>query len=176
MDIQNLLTTNRLSLQSLHSIDRAFIYELVNTKEWIAFIGSRDITSEADAMAYIERILNNPNSIYWVVRLQESATAIGMVSYIKRDYLAHHDIGFAFLPQFGKQGYAFEATYAVLRHVVATYNLPHILAATVPSNTNSIQLLIKLGLHFQKEIKINAAALHVYAISAAALTNCSTKK
>jgi ribosomal-protein-alanine N-acetyltransferase len=82
MDIQNLLTTNRLSLQSLHSIDRAFIYELVNTKEWIAFIGSRDITSEADAMAYIERILNNPNSIYWVVRLQESATAIGMVSYI----------------------------------------------------------------------------------------------
>jgi len=60
--------------------------------------------------------------------------------------LEHHDIGFAFLPSFSNNGYAYEAANTVLKNVIHKYNLSHIFATTVPKNIISIKLLKKLGL------------------------------
>ena len=37
-----------------------------------------------------------------------------------------------------------------------------VLATTVPQNINSIKLLTKLGLHFEKEIEVEGEKLHIY--------------
>jgi hypothetical protein len=37
-----------------------------------------------------------------------------------------------------------------------------ILATTIPGNINSIKLLIKLGLHFEKELEVGKEILHIY--------------
>ena len=100
-----------------------------------------------------------------MVKLKDDKTAIGVVTFIKRDYLDHHDIGFAFLPDFCGSGYAYEATLAVLNKMVQQHNHSHILATTIPENSNSIKLLEKLGLQFEKEIKVEKETLHVYAVS-----------
>jgi [ribosomal protein S5]-alanine N-acetyltransferase len=166
MPVQNHFTTARLLIQPLTINDNAFIQELVNTGGWIKFIGNRNINSAADATAYIERIISNKNITYWVVQLKSTTTLIGIITFIKRDYLDHHDIGFAFLPDFSKNGYAFEAAHTVLIGLLQNNNFTHILATTIPENISSIKLLKKLGLQFDKVIKVGEETLHVYAATA----------
>jgi RimJ/RimL family protein N-acetyltransferase len=165
MEIQTLITTDRLLIEPLTVNNNNFILELVNTDGWIKFIGNRNVTSQVEATAYIQKIIDNPNTTYWVVKLKDNQTTIGIITFIKRDYLEHHDIGFAFLPSFANNGYAYEATSTVLRTVVHIYKLSHILATTVPENTSSIKLLKKLGLFFDKEIEVDKEKLQVYGVS-----------
>jgi ribosomal-protein-alanine N-acetyltransferase len=159
------LTTARLSIQPLNIHDDNFIFELLNTEGWIKFIGNRNITSPVEAVGYIQKILANKNISYWVVRIKDSQKAIGIITFIKRDYLEHPDIGFAFLPAFCKDGYAYEATNAVLKKLITQKTCFHIFAITVPENINSIKLLNKLGLIFEKEIEIEKEKVHVYGAS-----------
>jgi [ribosomal protein S5]-alanine N-acetyltransferase len=165
LDIQFSLTTYRLLIEPLTITDTSFILELVNTEGWLRFIGDRNVRSEADAETYIQRILQNQNICYWVVKLKDGIEKIGVISYIKRDYLEHKDIGFAFLPQFFNKGYAYEATSGILERVLREDKLTHILATTIPENTSSIRLLEKMGLSFEKEIQVEKDTLHVYGAS-----------
>jgi RimJ/RimL family protein N-acetyltransferase len=137
----------------------------VNTEEWIKFIGERNIKTADAAKAYIQKLINNPNINYWVVKLQDE-TPVGVITFIKRDYLEHHDIGFAFLPGHAKKGYAYEAASTVLNDVMKNAACSTVLATTVPANEKSIALLEKLGLSFSKEIDHEKEKLLVYSITA----------
>jgi ribosomal-protein-alanine N-acetyltransferase len=163
--MQNNYNTNRLSLNEINLNDAEFISELVNTSEWIKFIGDRNIRSIADANEYIQKIISNPNTNFWVVRIQDQQIPIGIITFIKRDYLDHYDIGFAFLAKHTKKGYAHEASIAVLDDAIKNANHKQILATTVKENTNSIQLLEKLGLRFYKEIQNENELLLVYSVT-----------
>ncbi len=159
-------TTERLLLNELSINDTEFINELVNTREWIKFIGDRNIRGEEDAKNYIQKIIKNPNIKYWVVKLKNENRSIGIITFIKRDYLEYHDIGFAFLPKYTNYGYAYEATETVLSDAINNKNHLQILATTVIENINSIKLLNKLGLRFEKEMEAGKDLLMIYAIKA----------
>ena len=103
-------TTERLNLQPLNKNHAAFIFELLNTVGWLKFIGNRYIHTNIDAVNYIERINSNTAIKYWAVHSKLSNEAIGLVTLIKRDYLQNSDIGFAFLPKFSGNGFAYEAS------------------------------------------------------------------
>ncbi len=163
--MQTPVLTERLSVDLLTPADRDFIQELVNTKGWLEFIGDRNVHSPEDATAYIERIMAMTNVTYMVVKCIADNSALGIVSFIKRTYLDHHDIGFAFLPKYTGHGYAFEAASAVMSAVKAEH--PTVLATTLPHNMHSIRLLAKTGFHFQKEILQEGETLHVYSNSLA---------
>jgi RimJ/RimL family protein N-acetyltransferase len=158
-------TTQRLILQSLSEEDADFVNALVNTEGWIKFIGDRNVKSTDDAKAYIQKILVNQNINYWVVKLQDNNTPIGVVTFIKREYLDHPDIGFAFLPEYAKKGYAFEAATVVLGDSMDDPIHPYILATTIKENEKSISLLEKLGLRYLKEIENENEKLLVYSIN-----------
>lgn len=160
--MQNSYNTQRLSLTTLTTDDAEFIMELVNTPEWIKFIGERNIKNSEDAIAYIQKIIANPNVDYWIVYLPEQKIPIGIITFIKRDYLIHHDIGFAFLAKHTRQGFAFEATKIVLADVINDSSHTNVLATTIKENSNSIQLLIKLGFIFSHEIEQGGEKLLVY--------------
>lgn len=154
--------TERLLLRALNSTDNGFMFELVNTAGWIRFIGDRNVRNIEDAYQYIQRILSNPNVAYLVVTLRDDETPLGIISFIKRDYLDHHDIGFAFLPAHAGKGYAFEAANVVLSEQLKKHTT--IVATTLKDNTSSIQLLKKLGFNFSKEIINEEDILQLYAI------------
>lgn len=166
MEVQPAITTDRLLISPLTADDNEFIFELVNTEGWLRFIGNRNIASPAEAVAYIQKIVDNPNITYWVVRLKETLDRIGIVTYIKRDFLEHRDIGFAFLPVFCNKGYAFEATSTVLNRVMRENGLTHILATTVPDNISSIKLLKRLGFVFERKMGVEKQTVHLYSASA----------
>lgn len=160
--MQSQILTNRLSLDLLTENDHPFIRTLVNTKGWLQFIGDRNVHSEEDAVAYIRRLLNTPDLFYWVVQKQDDATPLGVITLLKRSYLEHFDLGFAFLPEFTGQGYAFEAAHKLLSVVSKMKEHDAILAITIPQNVSSIRLLTKLGFVFEKEIAVANEQLHVY--------------
>src|SRR5438128_1908546 len=141
--MQNNAETNRLFLDMLTTADSEFILSLVNSKGWIEFIGDRNVHSKEEAVAYINKILNSQNLYYWVVRTKCGNIPMGIISFLKRDYLENFDIGFAFLPAFTGNGYAYEAAKQILSLAeIQEYN--PILATTVPGNAKSIRLLTKL--------------------------------
>jgi [ribosomal protein S5]-alanine N-acetyltransferase len=158
------ITTERLRLDELTLHHDSFILELVNSPGWIQFIGDRHIHSIDNAQEYIRKIMDNPNVQYWIVTIQDTDYAIGIVTLIKRDYLKHHDIGFAFLPQYEKKGYAYESVKAVLNKLIQDSLHTHILGATTKQNHYSIRLLEKLGLKFEEEILIENETLLLYSL------------
>ncbi len=149
-------------IEPLKIKDDDFILKLVNTEGWLQFIGDRNISSVAEAGTYIQTILENGNIFYWIVKLKEDEIKIGIVTFIKREYLPHPDLGFAFLPQFGNKGYAYEAASAVLQQLVQKQNMGHILATTLPHNLKSIHLLEKIGFQFEEEMEIEKVKILVY--------------
>ena len=161
MNIQDTINTDRLLIQTITEADHEFIRQLVNTQGWLQFIGDRHVYSKEEALAYIRKINTTQDLRYWVVRLKED-TPIGLISFLKRNYLQHFDIGFAFLPAYCGQGYAYEAANAVLQIVKQLPEYATILATTVPGNVNSVKLLKKLGLIFEREIEVENHKLQVY--------------
>jgi RimJ/RimL family protein N-acetyltransferase len=159
------ITTGRLLIDPVSINEYQFIRELVNTKEWLEFIGNRHVYSDTDAIMYVQKIIDNPNINYWAVRLRTNDIPIGIVTFIKRDYLEHPDIGFAFLPQYANNGYAYESTKALLKSIIQTGKHTHISSVTKANNPGSIKLLKKLGLDFSKEIKVSNEKLQVYEAS-----------
>jgi len=163
--MQNEIITERLSLNLLTIDDFDFVKRLVNTEGWIAFIGDRYVHTNDDAIAYVTKILNTENLFYWVVRTRDNNTPVGIISFMKRTYLESFDIGFAFLPEYNGNGYAYEAAKEVLSMVSKTPGYYPVVATTVPQNAKSIKLLTKLGLHFEKEIEVEDEMLQVYSNS-----------
>jgi [ribosomal protein S5]-alanine N-acetyltransferase len=158
--MQHTYTTPRLVLTELTLDDSEFILELVNSPGWLQFIGDRNVRSKEEAINYVQKIMANPSIKYWVVKIKESGIRVGIITFIKRVELDYPDIGFAFLSRFSKQGYAREATEAVLRDV----NKEHacLLAITMKENTSSIRLLERLDFHFDREIIKEEETLQVY--------------
>jgi [ribosomal protein S5]-alanine N-acetyltransferase len=165
--MQNEILTQRLILNILTLEDHQFIIELLNSEGWKKFIGDRNVHAKEEAIAYISKILSSQNIYYWVVRTKDGDIPIGIISFLKRSYLEHFDIGFAFLPEFHGQGFAYEAASEILDMVKAASKYDLVLATTVPGNINSIRLLEKLGLYFEKEIEVGGEKLHIYTSSKA---------
>jgi RimJ/RimL family protein N-acetyltransferase len=148
------LETERLSLRRFTVDDAEFILTLLNEPAFLRYIGDKKVRTLDDARQYI---LNGPIASYErhgfglnCVELRESHTPIGMCGLLKRDELPDPDIGFALLPDFRSQGFAFEAAEAVLKDA---HNLQRILAITSLDNEASIDLLQRLGFRFEEVIK-----------------------
>ena len=155
----NILETERLTLRQFTPDDAAFIFELVNEPSFIQNIGDRGARSISDAIKYIE---TGPVSSYarngfglYLVALKESGESIGMCGLIKREALEDVDIGYAFLPKFWSKGYAVESALAV-KEQARSLELKHLVAITDPANMGSIRVLEKIGLTFEKMIKLSA--------------------
>lgn len=154
----NILETERLFLRQFTADDAPFILELVNEPSFIQNIGDRGVRTLSDAVKYIE---TGPVASYarngfglYLVTLKESGESIGMCGLIKRAALEDVDIGYAFLPKFWAKGYAVEAARAV-REQACGLGLKRLVAIVDPANTGSIRVLEKLGLVFEKMIKLS---------------------
>jgi len=155
----NIIETERLTLRKLSTADAGFILDLLNQPSFIRYIGDRNVRTLEDAERYI---LNGPVASYerngfglYLTQLKESHIPIGMCGLIKRDTLEDVDIGFAFLPQFWLKGYAFESASAVLAYARNTLGIKKILGIATPDNTGSIRVLEKIGLKFEKMVKLS---------------------
>jgi [ribosomal protein S5]-alanine N-acetyltransferase len=150
--------TQRLRLRHLSPVDAPFILELLNDPEFIRNIGDRQVRTLDDARLYI---LDGPVASYehsgfglYRVEMKDTSVPIGICGLLKRDYLEDVDVGFALLAPFRGAGFAFEAAAAVLRLGRETLGLERIVAITAPDNDGSIKVLRRLGLEFERMIRV----------------------
>ena len=150
--------TGRLSIRRLTLDDAEFILDLLNQPSFLRYIGDKGVRTLDDARAYL---LNGPIASYdrfgfglYRVGLRADGSAMGICGLLKRDALDDVDIGFAFLPPFWSQGYAFEAAGAVLAHARGALGLRRIVAIVSPDNAGSIRLLERLGLRFERMFRL----------------------
>ncbi len=155
------IETERLNIRPLMIQDAEFIIELLNSKGWIQFIGDRNVKDTESANVYIQKILSNNKFFYNIFEIKETNTPIGVVTFLYRGNQDCPDIGFAMLPQYEKNGYGFEATSHYLKELDRN-NIGKIIAIAKSDNTNSLKLLGKLGLVYEKTINDNDEILEKY--------------
>ncbi|HEY3403421.1 MAG TPA: GNAT family N-acetyltransferase [Ohtaekwangia sp.] len=152
-----ILQTERLILREFTSHDAGFVLELLNTPAWLQFIGDRGVRNLNDAQQYIQnKFISSYQTLgfgLYLIERKPNGVPIGACGLIKREYLEDVDIGFALLPEYINQGYAFEASSAVLNYA-RSLKFPRLVAITMVNNTSSIHLLTKLGLTFERMIKV----------------------
>lgn len=164
------IETRRLKIRWLEIDDAPFIYTLINDPTWIRYIGDKNVSNLEDAKAYIE---TGPVEMYRNlgfglnhVSLKQDGTPIGICGLLKRETLDDVEIGFAFLPEFRRKGYAFEAATAILDYGCIKLGISRIVAILTPDNVASRNLLCKLGFEFensfQKEPNLNKLDLYVF--------------
>ncbi|SHJ14919.1 GNAT family N-acetyltransferase [Flavobacterium terrae] len=156
------IDTERVFSKPLDILDYEFIYKLLNTEGWKRFIGDRNIHSNEEAKLYIDKIEKAENIKYFVITEKKTHKKIGLFTIIKREFLNHPDIGFAFLPEFNGKGFAYETSKAFMEILSKEHS--GLSAITNLDNVNSIKLLKKLGLKFKEVINENDEQLNLFEI------------
>jgi RimJ/RimL family protein N-acetyltransferase len=145
-------------LRQMNVNDDQFIFELVNEPAFVRNIGDKGVRTLEDARDYI---LTGPVASYakfgfglYLVELAETGAPIGICGLLKRDSLEDVDIGFAFLEKFWGKGFAYESAAAVMEYGRSVLGINRIVAITSPDNEGSIRVLSKLGLRFERMIRL----------------------
>lgn len=141
--------TARLRLRRFVDADAEFYQALVSDPGYVRFIADRGVDSIDAALAELgERIYRsyekNGFGMYLVERLSDNKP-VGGAGLIRRDFLEHVDLGYAFLPQGRSQGLVTEAGLAVLQHARQDLGLATVAAITSLDNAASISVLGRLG-------------------------------
>jgi RimJ/RimL family protein N-acetyltransferase len=165
------LETDRLRLREFTITDAPFILRQLNEPSFIENIADRGIRDLQQAAVYLE---SGPISSYrahgfglWAVVEKYSGNLIGMCGLVKRPHLEHPDLGYAFLPEYFGQGYAFEAAQACILAANNSFHLRKLLAIVNVGNIPSRKLLEKLGFQFQQMVALHEIEpnLCLYALS-----------
>lgn len=158
------IESKRLVVKPIALNDAPFIIKLFNTSGWLKYIGDRNIHTVKEAELFIQNAINNNDAALWIIWQKDAPrNAIGMVTFIKRDYLVCPDIGYALMPDTMQRGYALEAVDEMLKAILKTNAYDKIHAITLPHNERSMNLLTKLNFKFEKEIINKEELVHLYA-------------
>jgi [ribosomal protein S5]-alanine N-acetyltransferase len=154
------IETERLILRKFTVDDASFMLKLLNTPSWLRFIGDRNVRSVEEAEQFL---LNGYMKSYethgfgfYVAIEKATQNLIGMCGLVKRNTLEDVDIGFAFMPESMGKGYGFEAASATLNYAESVMKLEKVIAIVDPKNVISIALIGKIGLQFEKMVRLSA--------------------
>lgn len=151
-----MISTERLELRWPAHEDAEFFLRLLNERSFIDNIADRGVRTIGDAKLYIDKLLvqfQKYNHGFFLVT-DKSGTRIGMCGIIRRENLPDPDVGFAFLPEYTGKGYAYEAARAVMERGMKEWGIRRISAIVSPTNFRSINLLKKLGLVYEKNLRL----------------------
>lgn len=152
------IETERLWMKPADEDDADLFLKLLNTPKWLAFIGDRNVHTLEEAKAYITgkmtpqlKRLSFTNNV--VIR-KSDGVKMGCCGLFDREGVEGLDLGFAFLPEFEKQGYGLESAQKMKELAFTNYGQTKISAITIKENTGSQKLLERVGLRFIKTISI----------------------
>jgi RimJ/RimL family protein N-acetyltransferase len=160
-----ILATERLVLRELVPDDAPFMLELLNDPAYILNIADRGVRDLEGARRYLEERWRASYAEHgfglWAVVHRESGACTGLCGLIRRAGLDHVDIGYAFLPAFRGQGFAVESALGVKAYARDVVGLTRLVAVVTPGNDRSIRVLERLGMHFERTLRLPGDASDV---------------
>jgi len=152
------LETARLILRRFTLEDAGFMLGLLNEPSFIANIGDRGVRTIEQARQFLmqSHLASYERHGYghYLIELKDGRIPIGTCGLIYREALGEVDVGYALLPAWWSQGYAFEAASAVMAYGRGPLGLKRIVAVVSPGNTASIRVLEKLGLRYAGPVRL----------------------
>jgi RimJ/RimL family protein N-acetyltransferase len=154
-----IVETQRLRIRALTVDDAEFVLKLVNEPSFLENIGDKGVRNLEDARQFI---LEGPWASHrergygqFLVELKEGGDPIGVCGLLFRESLNASDIGCAYLPEYWRRGYAYEAACAVMEYGRTTLGIDKIVGLTSEKNVASIRALEKLGMKFERIVKMS---------------------
>ncbi len=152
------ISTPRLQLRKIRLSDADFMLELWNSSGWKKYIGDRGLKSTIEATEFLKsQVLPTYSKFgfgFYIIEIRASRIRVGICGLIRRIGLEDVDIGYALLPTFEGHGYALESAQATLDYGKMVHALSRIVAITPRNNERSIILLKKLGMVYEKMVKL----------------------
>lgn len=132
----------------------------MNEPEVIRYVGDRGLRTRTEAAAYIADHLREQGEGHGLglcrVALRASSTPIGICGLLQRPALDAPDLGFAFRAAYEGQGYAAEASQAVLQAAQDQLGLTTVTAITNVDNPRAVRLLQRLGFTYERLAPVGA--------------------
>ena len=152
------IETTRLRIRDLCSDDAAFVLELTNEPAFIANIGNKGLETLEDAVQFLAEgswtCQPKPGYGQFLVELKESGEPVGICGLLYRESLEVSDVGFAMLSKFRGRGFASESAEAMMQYGYAELGVEEIVGLTSAENLPSIRVLEKLGMTFDRMVKM----------------------
>ena len=141
--------------------DAPFILELVNSPSWIRFIGDRNVHDLDTAERYLTdgflKYYATPGYSYYLVETKDEEP-IGICGFLRKSYLDHEDLGFAFDERYQGQGFGYEVGRPMMAYGVNRFGFRVLDAVTNEDNAASIGLLRKLGFRSAGAVDVPGSA------------------
>ena len=152
------LSTEHLELRWLTQDDAPMMLSVWNDPAFVRYVGDRGVRTLEQARAALEA---GPLKLYadfgygpFHIKRRADGADLGICGLFRRDGLDEPDIGFAILPDFCGQGFGFEASLAVLDHARDSLKLSSVIAIVSPQNRPSVGLLEKLGMSYERPVRL----------------------
>jgi ribosomal-protein-alanine N-acetyltransferase len=136
--------TDRLIVRPFRPDDWRHLLDYLSLPEIYAFEPGEPIdAARARAMA-VER---SKGRAFWAVELRTNQRMIGHLYFqpVEPAELRTYELGYIFNPAYQRQGYATEATRALIDHAFAEMGVHRVVASCNPANVASWRVLEKIG-------------------------------
>jgi [ribosomal protein S5]-alanine N-acetyltransferase len=167
-----LLATERLILRHFHILDAEPIYRVFGDPEVMRF--GDGVQSKDWVRSWLNSCLERYHQTwgfgpYAVVekRSQDVIGYCGLFYFLDVGGQPEVEIGYRLARSAWGQGYATEAASAVRDFAFTTLSIKRLIAIIDPSNSASIGVAKKIGMHYEKEVMLKGYTHpdHIYALS-----------
>jgi ribosomal-protein-alanine N-acetyltransferase len=166
--MKHILETERLYLREFTLDDAQKLIDLNNNFNVTRYTGDGPVDSLEKAQEIIQTIIfpQYPNKLgRWAVHLKTDDTFIGWCGLKYISELNEIDLGYRFFEQHWGKGYATESAKASLDRGFKTLQLAEIVGRAAIENVNSVKVLEKVGMQFEKEAEEHGDRIYKYRIT-----------
>ena len=165
MSLPESFRTARLEAERLAPHHLADLIEFHRDPNIMAELGG--IRDEEQTSQYLSRNLDHwaeHGFGVWVLRERGGSEFIGraILRYLPLQGISEVEIGFALYPQFWGRGLATEVAETCAALAWRDLGAPSLVGVTTPVNRASQRVLLKVGLHYEREIVIEGTRCFLY--------------
>lgn len=139
------LSSERFFYREALLSDASFFLALFNDKDWLRFIGDRNVRTIADAESFIANqvmpVYLNHGLGMRVICDKQDCTPLGLIGLLKRDYLDAIDLGYALLQTARGNGVIAESTPIFIDLAFEVIDSSKLYATVNAYNAASIRVL-----------------------------------
>jgi RimJ/RimL family protein N-acetyltransferase len=175
------LQTPQLTLRRFTVDDAEEYFPLVSLPEVIRFTGDEPCRSVDEVRAQLAARPIRDYAVHGFGRMACIERSTGrLVGFSGLKYLEDMDeidVGYRFLPDCWGKGYATESARAIMDYEVAHHGIKRVIGLVEPANSGSVNVLTKLGLKFEKRLRLDdyPEEMDLYAVATVAAINESAK-
>ncbi|HYF02824.1 MAG TPA: GNAT family N-acetyltransferase [Patescibacteria group bacterium] len=159
------LQTKRLILHATSTDNFDVLYHILTDDYVKEYLCDGETLSHKQVEAFItqsEETFKNRSYGLWLLKMRESGDIIGFAGLWDFFDEVQPQLLYALLPEFAGEGFATEASRAIIHYAFRNLGYSYLLASFDVSNTNSKRMVERLGMEKVKEEIIDAKPIAFY--------------